>query len=96
MQKLSKRKTEAQNKKVGDFVNQLDDLFDIAHANALYMIRIQEDKMFLLSQRQKGRPGCMLGVDYKLSLQEKKKEEKLQKFEERKKRTYAEIEEAGI
>lgn len=48
------------------FVESLDDLFDIASANALEIIRIEEDKQFLIMQRQKGRPGCMIGVDMKL------------------------------
>lgn len=29
------------------------------------MICIQEDKLFLIKQREKGRPGSMLGVDKK-------------------------------
>ena len=41
----------------------LDDLFDIAHADALKMIKIEEDKLFLISQRKKGRPGSMSGGD---------------------------------
>lgn len=53
--------------------NNLDDLFDVAHANALEMIRIQEDRDFLLTQREKGRPGKMGSVDKTLS---KKEEEK--------------------
>jgi len=29
--------------KVNNFVNNLDDLFDVAHANAMNLIRLQED-----------------------------------------------------
>lgn len=53
----------------------LDDLFDIAHNDALNIIKIEEDKQFLLNQRLKGRPGSMLGVDVKLL----KKNERIQK-----------------
>lgn len=61
--------------------NNLDDLFDVAHANALQMIRIQEDKDFLLAQREKGRPGKMGGVDKRLSKKEEMKERKKARME---------------
>ena len=32
-----------------------ENLFDIAHANALEMISIEEDKQFLMAQREPGR-----------------------------------------
>jgi len=56
------------------FSDSMNDLFDIAHQDALTMIRIQEDKLFLLKQREKGRPGSMLGVDIKLTNIEKRKQ----------------------
>jgi len=62
------------------FEDGLKDLFDIAHGDALFMIKIDEDKQFLIAQRIKGRQGCMLGVDTKQTKIEKKKiakEEKL-------------------
>ena len=43
------------------FADSINDLFDIAHQNALNTIRIQEYKLFLIKQREKGRPGSMLG-----------------------------------
>ena len=49
----------------------LDDLFDIAHADALKTIKIEEDKLFLISQRKKGRPGSMSGGDRKLLKRER-------------------------
>lgn len=49
---------------MNEFDNEVDNLSDIAHGNALDMIHIDENKLFLLSQRKKGRPGCMLGIDY--------------------------------
>jgi len=51
----------------------LDDLFDIAHSNAMNTIKIDEDKEFLLLQRQKRRVGCMLGRDVKLAEKEQRK-----------------------
>jgi len=52
----------------------MNDLFDNAHQDALNMISIQEDKLFLVKQRKKGRPGSMFGVDIKLTNIEKRKE----------------------
>ena len=37
----------------------LDNLFDIAHADALERMKIEEDKMFLHTPREPGRPGCI-------------------------------------
>ncbi|KAF2898491.1 hypothetical protein ILUMI_07687 [Ignelater luminosus] len=58
--KPSERTTTTQKQNVEKFQDQLEDLFDIAHANALDIISIEEDRQFLLSQRQKGRPGLCL------------------------------------
>ncbi|XP_050525727.1 uncharacterized protein LOC126896731 [Daktulosphaira vitifoliae] len=55
------------------FLEKINDLFDIAHQNALELIKIEEDRLFLNKQREKGRPGSMLGVDRKLSRIEKRK-----------------------
>jgi hypothetical protein len=48
-----------------------NDLFDVAHQDALGMIKIPEDKAFLLAQREKGRRGIMAGVDVSLMNKEK-------------------------
>jgi len=96
LQKLSKRTSETQKNKVSDFIDKLDDLFDISHANVLNMIQNEEDKKFLLLQRQKGRPGCMLGTDYKLAVKEKKIIQKLEKLEQQKKREHSETNELCI
>jgi hypothetical protein len=47
-------------------VNESDDLFDIVHMNALDIIKIKIVRQFLLSQKEKGRIGCMLGKDKNL------------------------------
>jgi len=54
------------------FSSKLDDLFDIAHADALVMMTIAEDRDFLEAQREKGRRGCMAGVDITLEMKEKR------------------------
>lgn len=52
LQKHSKRRNETQEQKEHNFKEKLDDLFDIAHANALEIIKIEEDRQFLISQRK--------------------------------------------
>lgn len=51
------------------FISNLHDLFDIADANALNMIKI-EDKQFLISQRKDGRLGFMYAVNYAIQIKE--------------------------
>ena len=47
--------------------------FDVAHADALTKTSVlQEDKDFLLAQREKGRRGSMAGLDKKLAAKEKR------------------------
>lgn len=67
------------------FTNELDNLFDIAHTDALQMIKIEEDKEFLLLQRQKERPGCMIGIDTILVAKEKRKSDRMEQEQRRKK-----------
>ena len=54
------------------FQASLDELFDIAHQDAMSIIRIEEDWLFLLAQREKGRRGGMGGVDKALALKEER------------------------
>lgn len=58
-----KRTTAGHKEKEQTFVNNLEDLFDIAHADALTTMRVQEDIEFLHAQREKGRRGCMGPLD---------------------------------
>ncbi|EFN86450.1 hypothetical protein EAI_00065, partial [Harpegnathos saltator] len=76
LQKHAGRATESHKQKETEFVSKFNDLFDIAHASALDMITIEEDKQFLISQRQKGRPGYMGGIDFKYTRKEKRREER--------------------
>jgi len=65
LQKHKKRTNPGHRKKETAFLERLDTLFDIAHADALSMIKIPEDREFLLLQRKPGRPGSMAGIDKK-------------------------------
>lgn len=67
LQKDRKKTSETVKNKFKQFVEKLDDLFDIAQQDALALMKSEEDKAFLVKQRQKGRPGSMTGVDLKLS-----------------------------
>lgn len=80
LEKHKARTSELNKNKRIEFEDGLKDLFDIAHAAALSMIKIDEDKQFLIAQRIKGRQGCMLGVDTKQTKIEKKKIAKEEKF----------------
>ena len=65
LKKNKGRSSETQKKNEKEFKNIFDDLFDIAHHRALEMIKNEEDKEFLLAQREKGRRGSMGGIDLK-------------------------------
>ena len=58
-----------------NFNKRLDNLFDVAHKNAMELIQIEEDRQFLLYQRD-GRQGRMGTIDknyFKKKLKEMKK-----------------------
>lgn len=88
--KVPEKRSGSAKKQEEDFVAALDDLFDISHANAMEMINIAEDRDFLTMQRQKGRPGCMAGVDRALYEKEQRRAERLEK-ELNRKRTHDEM-----
>lgn len=92
LQKSAKRVSEKNTKNVNEFKEKLNDLFDVSHSNALIMMKIEEDKKFLLMQREKGRPGCMLGTDRNLAKKENRAFVNLHKIEQRRKRSKIEIE----
>ncbi|GBN65400.1 hypothetical protein AVEN_81554-1 [Araneus ventricosus] len=48
-----------------EFISNLDNLFDIAHAYALQLMKIEEERMFLQRQREPGRAGHLGGVNKK-------------------------------
>lgn len=59
------RKCGTQTSKERLFVEKLDDLFEMAHHDAMNMIQEQGIRDFLVAQRQKGRIGCFLGIERK-------------------------------
>ncbi|GBN32614.1 hypothetical protein AVEN_135919-1 [Araneus ventricosus] len=71
LKKNKNRNTLTQKSKEGEFVSKLNNIFDIAHATALNMIKISQDKEFLLAQCEKGRRGSTLGVDKRLQKMQK-------------------------
>lgn len=73
LEKRRKRESETFKSQIKEFEQNLDSLFDIAHANAFDTMTIELDKEFLRSQRKSGRPGCLLGIDMKLTQKEKRK-----------------------
>lgn len=91
--KNASRRTETQQKNEIKFKHCFEDLFDIAHSNALDMIIIDEDKAFLVAQREKGRTGSMSSsVDNVLAKKERKQSERLAKEENRRLKSASEIE----
>lgn len=66
------------------FVKELDNLFDIAHADAFDRMKIEEDKEFLRKQREPGRPGCLGGIDKRLAEKEERVRQRRLEEEERK------------
>ena len=79
LKKNKGRSSETQKKNEKEFKNIFDDLFDIAHQRALEMIKNEEDKEFLLAQREKGRRGSMGDIDLKLATKQKNEEIRGQK-----------------
>ena len=67
LKKNKSRTTKTQKDNEKQFVNLLENLFDIAHANAMSMIELDEDKEFLKAQREKGRRGSMVSRDMVLA-----------------------------
>ena len=79
LQKHKTRQTAGHKAKEDEFVKRLGDLFDIAHADALRIIKIPKDKAFLVAERQKGRPRSMLALDMvKYHLEQRTQSERFQ------------------
>ncbi|GBN45526.1 hypothetical protein AVEN_232140-1 [Araneus ventricosus] len=72
LQNSACRRSETQEENERNFILDLNNLFDIAHANALEIIKIEEHRKFLLSQREPGRRGCLMGIDMKLAKREER------------------------
>src|SRR5678815_2906697 len=86
IQKSSSRKSKIQEERELAFKSKLEDLFDIAAADAVSQMTKTEDIQFLELQRQKGRPCCMAGVDLKLARLEERKANRKARLEEAKRK----------
>lgn len=62
MQKDANKTQDVFEQRRREFVANINNLFDIAHADALQLIKINEYKIFLQKQREPGRPGHLAGV----------------------------------
>ena len=66
LKKNKGRRTKTQIDNEKDFLAKMNQLFDIAHADAMQMTKNDEDREFLRDQRAE-RKGTMIGVDGKLA-----------------------------
>src|SRR6218665_3099720 len=82
------RRTEIQQLKEDAFTC---DLFDAAPSDAMSLTKIPEDRDFLLAQREKGRRGCLGGIDMKLHDVEKRRYDREQKENKRRKSEEARV-----
>jgi len=85
-QKNSSRRTNTQIKNENEFVQCFDDLFDIAHADALDIMTTDIAKQFLITQRQKGRPGALMGIDWISQKREFKRSKQLEESEKKRRK----------
>lgn len=77
IQRGKSRRSAPQIKKEEEFQENLADVFDIAHVDALQLIKVPEDREFLIAQRQPGRHGFMAGIDKVLTEKELSKQRSL-------------------
>ena len=61
LKKSKNRKSATQESNEKAYLSTMDDLFDVAHADALKLIQIPEDREFLLAQREKGNSYLIIG-----------------------------------
>ena len=83
LQKNCKKTQDVYKRREEAFQNNLDNLFDVAHADAFERMKIEEDKIFLQKQREPGRPGCLAGVDKNLAEKEERARQRKQEEEKR-------------
>lgn len=83
LKKNSSRQSQTQKQNEEAFTATFDDLFDVAHADALVLMKIEKDRQFLLAQREKERRGSMMSVDRVLLHKERKHRERIEKEKKR-------------
>lgn len=69
-----------------EFRNKLDNLFDVAHPKALTILTNPQVILFLLQQRESGRPGEMIVIQEHSVAVPEQPEHVMQKEQKRKKR----------
>ena len=84
--KRHKGRAGAQAVREDEFKKQSKDLFDVAANNALDVLMIEEDKAFLLAQREPGRRGKMGSVDTQLAAVEARAAQRHEQQEGRRQR----------
>lgn len=70
------------------FLEDLEELFDIAAANAMDVLTHDADKQFLMQQREKSRQGAISGVDAVAMRKEKKKLERIEAEAQRRRKSH--------
>lgn len=85
LSKTKKRDNKKHQANEESFKKELNQLFDIAHGDAMNMMD-DEGKKFLQKQRDEKREGCILGVDQKAMRKEKRRQDRLDAETERKRR----------
>lgn len=88
LQKDAKKTQEIYEQRRKEFTSQLDNLFDIAHADSLKLISVEEDKIFLQRQREPGRPGYLAGVDKQLTGKDERRRQRALEEENRRLKYY--------
>jgi hypothetical protein len=96
LKKHKNRKTLLHRQQETDFIDNLEDLFDVAHANALNMITIPADRDFLTAQRQKGRVGVMGPVDRALAARERRAKEAADREQKKRLKAKTQVEQMAI
>lgn len=87
--------TSIQITKEQKFQLDLNNLFDIAHANALTIVNIDEYREFLQLQRQPGRSSSITGIDQVLARKESNKWKRKVSVKSYQKRKKEELEQIG-
>ena len=84
--KKGRKRSTPQQRKESKFIADLPNLFDIATTDALTTMSKQEDKLFLIAQREPGRRGRMGSADFEQASKQKRSLKRKQMESERKTR----------
>jgi len=90
LKKHKDRRSSLHSAQEEEFCDKMYDLFDIAHANAMKTMTIEEDREFLRAQRQPGRRGYLGPVDAVLAEKEAKKARRIEAENKRREKAQGE------